>query len=121
MADKPVPGIPKLEQSVGILRGVGPAKKEALKKLGVERVGDLVRLWPRAYQNRGDTKTLLEIADRLRNGESGRRDGLGGDHMVQSALRRGPDPHGRRLPLLWAVRVGIRARADQFPDRGGLV
>ena len=71
MADKPVPGIPKLEQSVGILRGVGPAKKEALKKLGVERVGDLVRLWPRAYQNRGDTKTLLEIADRLRNGESG--------------------------------------------------
>ncbi|MBR4184235.1 MAG: ATP-dependent DNA helicase RecG [Clostridia bacterium] len=71
MAEKPIPGLAKLEQSVGVLAGVGPAKKEALAKLGVECVGDLVRLWPRAYQNRGDTKSLLEIADRLRNGETG--------------------------------------------------
>ncbi|MBR5367218.1 MAG: ATP-dependent DNA helicase RecG [Clostridia bacterium] len=71
MALTPISGLPKLEQPVGVLKGVGPAKETALAKLGVERIGDLVRLWPRAYQNRGDTKTLLEVADRLRNGETG--------------------------------------------------
>ena len=62
---------PVTGQDVSVLRGVGPAKKEALSKLGIETVGDAVRCWPRAYQNRGDTKTLAEIAARCRAGETG--------------------------------------------------
>ena len=59
------------ERDVSVLKGVGPAKREALGKLGIETVGDAVRFWPRAYQNRGDTKTLSEIAARCRAGETG--------------------------------------------------
>ena len=58
-----------LEQPVSTLKGVGPAKREALAKLGMETVGDVIRCWPRAYQNRGDTKTLAAIAERFLNGE----------------------------------------------------
>ena len=63
--------MPVLEQSVTVLRGVGKAKKEGLSKMGIETVGDVVRCWPRAYQNRGDTRPLSEIAARCRDGENG--------------------------------------------------
>ncbi len=62
---------PVLERPVSVLKGVGPAKREALAKMGIETVGDAVRCWPRAYQNRGDTKTLSEIAALCADGETG--------------------------------------------------
>ncbi|MBR4204153.1 MAG: ATP-dependent DNA helicase RecG [Clostridia bacterium] len=63
--------LPVSEQSVGILHGVGQKTREALSKLGVETVGDLVRLYPRAYQNRGDTMSLSLIREKLADGETG--------------------------------------------------
>ncbi len=60
-----------LSQSVCTLRGVGEARRAALAKMGVETLNDLLSLYPRAYQNRGDTKTLLEIRTCLENKETG--------------------------------------------------
>lgn len=47
-----------LKSDVSQLRGVGPAKAKALAKAGILTVGDLCRHYPRAYQNRGDVKSL---------------------------------------------------------------
>lgn len=61
----------KLEADVSTLRGVGQARREALSKMGIETIGDLLRCYPRAYQNRGDTHTLAEIKEKMTNGEVG--------------------------------------------------
>lgn len=47
---------------VGRLPGVGEVRRKALAGLGIESVGDLLLHFPRAYQNRGDVKTVLEAA-----------------------------------------------------------
>lgn len=47
---------------VGRLPGVGEVRRKALTGLGIETVGDLLLHFPRAYQNRGDIKTVLEAA-----------------------------------------------------------
>lgn len=60
-----------LFKDVSTLRGVGEARKKALSKLGVETVGDLLALYPRGYQNRGNTLTLREIKEKLIDGERG--------------------------------------------------
>lgn len=50
-----------LTSPVGELKGVGEVRRKALLRLGIETVGDLIRHYPRAYQNRGDTKNTAEI------------------------------------------------------------
>ncbi len=60
-----------LTKSVSVLRGVGESRRSALEKIGITTVGDILRHYPRAYQNRGDTKTLAEIKEKLRDGEDG--------------------------------------------------
>ena len=45
------------------LEGVGKSRAVGLSSLGVEKVGDLIRLYPRAYENRGDIKLLAECED----------------------------------------------------------
>ena len=47
-----------LDRPVSSLRGVGESRAAALTKLGIRTVEDLLRCWPRAYQNRGNVKTL---------------------------------------------------------------
>ncbi len=47
---------------VTAVAGVGPKKAAALQNMGIFNVYDLLHHFPRAYQNRGDTKTLLEAA-----------------------------------------------------------
>ena len=54
-----------------VLKGVGDARREALAKLGAETLGELIRVFPRAYQNRGDIQTVSVIRERLKNGERG--------------------------------------------------
>ncbi len=44
------------------LAGVGEKRAELFGNLGVFNVGDLLRFFPRAYQNRGDIKTICEAA-----------------------------------------------------------
>lgn len=50
----------QLGRSVNEMKNVGRARAEALSRLGVKSIGDLIRLYPRAYENRGDIKLLSE-------------------------------------------------------------
>lgn len=47
---------------VTVLSGVGPARAEAYKKIGVWTLTDLIYHIPRAYENRGDIRALDEAA-----------------------------------------------------------
>ena len=51
-----------LSSPITVLSGVGEKRAELFAALGVSSVGDLLRLFPRAYQNRGDISTLCEAA-----------------------------------------------------------
>ena len=97
---------PVLERSVSVLKGVGPAKQEALAKMGIETVGDVVRCWPRAYQNRGDTKTLAQIAERCRAGETG---------PFSAVLTVSTEPRGRY------IRKGMHLTTARAFDETGTV
>ncbi len=56
-------------KKISDLRGVGESRRKAFEKVGVSTLYDLSRYYPRAYQNRGNTKTLLEIKEMLINEE----------------------------------------------------
>ena len=60
-----------INKSVSVLRGVGETRRAALEKMGIVTLGDLLRHYPRAYQNRGDTRSLSEIRELVRDGEEG--------------------------------------------------
>ena len=51
-----------ITSSITALSGIGQKRAELFAALGVYTVGDLLRLFPRGYQNRGDVKTLCEAA-----------------------------------------------------------
>ncbi|MBO4353995.1 MAG: ATP-dependent DNA helicase RecG [Clostridia bacterium] len=48
---------------VSYLYGIGPKKSEAFARLGIFTLRDLCYHFPRAYENRGNVKTLAEAAD----------------------------------------------------------
>ena len=48
------------EQSVTTLYGVGKARESAYARLGVRTVGELLEHYPRAYENRGEVKLLVD-------------------------------------------------------------
>ena len=48
--------------SVSILSGVGKSRQAQLSRLGVETLSDLIYLFPRAYERRGNVKLLSEIS-----------------------------------------------------------
>jgi ATP-dependent DNA helicase RecG len=50
-----------LSDSVRYLKGVGPQRAKLLKRLGVESVGDLIRFYPRRYEDRRNLKALVEV------------------------------------------------------------
>ena len=49
-----------LDTSVGEIRGVGRARYEKLSHLGISTVRDLIYFMPRAYENRGNVKLLVD-------------------------------------------------------------
>ncbi len=51
-----------MNSQISAVAGVGPQKAKYLGALGIRSVHDLLRHFPRAYQNRGDAKTLCEAA-----------------------------------------------------------
>jgi len=59
------------DKSVSTLRGVGESRLRAFNRVGVDTLGDLAHYYPRAYQNRGNTKTLFEIKNIVREGTDG--------------------------------------------------
>lgn len=54
---------PVKDTPVTKLKNVGPARAAALARMGINTVGDLIRLYPRSYEHRGDIKLLTETAD----------------------------------------------------------
>jgi ATP-dependent DNA helicase RecG len=50
-----------LEQSVQYLKGVGPARAEALKAVGVKTVSDLLYYVPRRYLDRSEIKSIADL------------------------------------------------------------
>ena len=52
------------QASVSSLAGVGKTRAAAYERLGIRTLGDLLSHYPRAYENRGDIKTLFEAAMR---------------------------------------------------------
>lgn len=56
---------PPLRQDVQILRGVGPARKEQLRRLGIETVGDLLFHFPRFYQDLTDVRPISRLEEGL--------------------------------------------------------
>lgn len=73
-----------LNSPVKVLAGVGAARAAAYAKAGVTTLGDLIYHIPRAYENRGDIRTLREA----------RRDG-GKTALVLTVAT---EPHAARLP-----------------------
>lgn len=51
-----------LTSPVTALRGVGSAKAKSLERAGIRNINDLIHHYPRAYQNRGDVKTVAMAA-----------------------------------------------------------
>ncbi len=51
-----------LENSLTSLSGIGEKRAKAFSRLGIYTVGDLLRHYPRAYQNRGDVRLLADGA-----------------------------------------------------------
>ena len=49
-----------LEQSIGMLSGVGKTRVEAYRRMGVQTIRDLLYHFPRAYENRGDVHLLTD-------------------------------------------------------------
>ena len=49
-----------LESKVTELPGCGSVRASKLMKLGIEKVSDLLRHFPRGYQNRGDVKSIAD-------------------------------------------------------------
>ena len=58
-------------KSVSELRNIGESRHRAFNRVGVETLLDLAHYYPRAYQNRGNTRTLAEIKALLREGIEG--------------------------------------------------
>ena len=52
--------MPQLTDSVKCLSGIGDKKAALLEKIGILTLEDLIRFFPRGYQNRRDVKTLLD-------------------------------------------------------------
>ncbi len=50
------------DSPISALHGVASARAKALARLNIHTVGDLVRHYPRAYQNRGDIRPVKEVA-----------------------------------------------------------
>ncbi len=50
-----------LNDSVGTIKGIGPKKAEALKKIGIEKIEDFFYYYPRYYQDRREIRKIIEL------------------------------------------------------------
>ena len=50
-----------LTSPVTVLRGVGPQKAKVLERLDIRTLGDLLRFYPRAYDDRRETRKISEL------------------------------------------------------------
>jgi len=52
-----------MNESIRTLPGIGEKRAAQYERLGIATVGDLLRHFPRAYQNRGQTTRLIDVQD----------------------------------------------------------
>jgi len=51
----------RIDDKVQFVKGVGPARAEMFRRLGVETVRDLLLLFPRDYEDRGDVRLIGQL------------------------------------------------------------
>lgn len=56
-----------LNKEIKYIKGVGPARAELLKKIGILNLQDLITYFPRGYEDRSKPKTIEETEDRRRS------------------------------------------------------
>jgi ATP-dependent DNA helicase RecG len=76
-----------LSQSIQFLKGVGPARAQMLRRLGIETIGDALALLPRRYDDRTNLKPIRSL-------QVGTQETFEGTILVSGASRTG---RGRRL------------------------
>jgi ATP-dependent DNA helicase RecG len=76
-----------LAQSIQFLKGVGPARAQMLRRLGIETIGDALALLPRRYEDRTNLKPI-------RNLQIGTQETFEGTILVSGSSR---TARGRRL------------------------
>ena len=54
---------PGLFSPVTSLKGVGPKKAECFSRLGIERIADVLELYPREYEDLRSKKTISQLRD----------------------------------------------------------
>ena len=50
-------------QSITAIKGIGPVKAAALKRLNIETIADLLEFYPRDYEDRREIKTITSLFD----------------------------------------------------------
>lgn len=76
-----------LTQSIQFLKGVGPARAQMLRRLGIETIGDALALLPRRYDDRTNLKPIRSL-------QVGTQETFEGTILVSGSSRTG---RGRRL------------------------
>ncbi|MBI3326944.1 MAG: hypothetical protein HYZ81_09615, partial [Nitrospinae bacterium] len=76
-----------LTQPIQFVKGVGPQRAQALKRLGIQTIGDALALLPRRYEDRTNLKTIARL-------ETGAQETFQGTMLVSGVSRTG---RGRRL------------------------
>jgi ATP-dependent DNA helicase RecG len=52
-----------LQQGVQLIKGVGPARLEQLRRLGIVTVGDLLFHFPRSYEDLSDVRSIAKLSE----------------------------------------------------------
>ena len=53
-----------IRENIQFLKGVGPKKAQALKKLGIEKIYDLITYYPRRYEDQSQIVPIGRIKSR---------------------------------------------------------
>lgn len=78
---------PAVTDSIQFIKGVGPNRAQALKRLGVETIGDALALLPRRYEDRTNLKSISHL-------EPGAQETFQGTILISGVSRTG---RGKRL------------------------
>lgn len=76
-----------LSQPIQFIKGVGPSRAQALRRLGIETIGDALALLPRRYEDRTNLKPIRSL-------EVDRQETFEGTILVSGSTRTG---RGKRL------------------------
>jgi ATP-dependent DNA helicase RecG len=100
-----------LSRPIEEMRGVGPARAKRLKELGLEKLGDLLEYFPRAYQTESPERSVDQLrADEIQSAR--------GEVVAVNYIAARPRPrfeatledNGNKLALVWFNGAYLRTR-----------